>query len=144
MKWIRHSTRWAIYCRDRNPHTRKFRCLWCNREKWHPTRNPSGIRLSLDHLKPVSQGGSNHPSNLITACCACNARRRSCDWEAWCDSSQYDARVYERITRALARPLNRKLGRWWARRRPPANPWYPRQFYDLEGEEGSVYRAPKT
>lgn len=134
MKWVRHSTRWAIYWRDRNPHTRKFRCLWCNREKWHRTLNPSGIRLSLDHLLPVSKGGTHHSSNLITACVSCNSRRRACTFDEWCDSAQFNPRVYRRIMKALARPLNRERGRWWAARRPEANPYYPRQFYELELE----------
>lgn len=130
MKWIRHSTRWAIYWRDRNRHRNRLRCLWCNREQWHPTRKPNGVRLSLDHLVPVKHGGTHAPSNLITSCVACNSRRGACPFEDWLDSGQFDLRVYRRIVTCLARPLDREKGRRLAAARPPANPWRPRQFLD--------------
>lgn len=31
---------------------------------------------SVDHLTPISQGGSNDDSNLITACRTCNAQKK--------------------------------------------------------------------
>lgn len=60
MKWISHATRHRIYWRD------GMRCVWCG-----TSHGP----LSLDHVLPRSVGGSNKPDNLVTACCACNAKR---------------------------------------------------------------------
>jgi 5-methylcytosine-specific restriction endonuclease McrA len=59
MNWLRKDKRIAIYMRD------KWQCVYCNS---HDT-------LSLDHIQPVSKGGSNHETNLITACLACNSAR---------------------------------------------------------------------
>lgn len=59
MKWIRHTTRRRIYWRD------GMCCVYCG----------SGYNLSLDHVVPRAKGGSNRPSNLLTACLACNERR---------------------------------------------------------------------
>lgn len=54
--WISREDRLAIYKRD------GFACLYCG----------STFHLQLDHLHPRSKGGSNHKSNLVTACRACN------------------------------------------------------------------------
>lgn len=108
MHWIRDSTRYAIYYRDRNPNTGKFRCLWCNIQH---------KKLSLDHLLPVNMGGTNDPSNLITSCLNCNVQRRAQDYESWTDSGNFDLAVYRRIESCLREPLNRKHGLWlWKHR----------------------------
>jgi len=41
----------------------KYRCQICNR---------SGVELEVDHIVPVSQGGSDRMDNLQTACQDCN------------------------------------------------------------------------
>jgi hypothetical protein len=41
----------------------KYRCRICNR---------SGVELEVDHIVPVSQGGSDRMDNLQTACRDCN------------------------------------------------------------------------
>lgn len=64
MNWCHPPTRLAIYIRD------GFCCLWCNRGV------EGGIKLSLDHRKPVEKGGGNDPSNLFTACTSCNYARK--------------------------------------------------------------------
>ena len=56
------SKRSRILARDRN------RCQYC------------GIRgglfdLTLDHILPVSRGGTTSPENLVAACFACNQRK---------------------------------------------------------------------
>lgn len=60
--WIRKEKRQAIYGRD------GYACVYCGTRK----------RLSLDHIKPRSKGGSNEASNLLTACCRCNIERGTC------------------------------------------------------------------
>jgi 5-methylcytosine-specific restriction endonuclease McrA len=44
------------------------RCWWCN-------RCLSEEKLTLDHLKPKSRGGSNSLENLRLACFQCNNSR---------------------------------------------------------------------
>lgn len=43
-----------------------FRCHYCGR--------PPGvdIRLQVDHVVSVSEGGANDPANLVASCTACN------------------------------------------------------------------------
>lgn len=64
MIWGRRVTRQSITKQKR---ARIFRrdggvCIYCN----------SMMDLTIHHLKPLSRGGSNHPSNLVTACRTCN------------------------------------------------------------------------
>ena len=66
-------------------------CFWCDREllptgfqisdgKSHPL---SGTR---DHRIPRSQGGPNHPDNLVLACYECNTNRGIIPEEEWINS----------------------------------------------------------
>jgi 5-methylcytosine-specific restriction endonuclease McrA len=63
MNWIRQEKRLAIYLRD------SLACVWCG------FTLEAGAKLTLDHLKPHSKGGSNHESNLVTCCKRCNDSR---------------------------------------------------------------------
>lgn len=61
-KWCRNDLRIALYLRD------GLACCYCG----------AGIedtRLTLDHLIPRSLGGTNHPTNIVTACQRCNSAR---------------------------------------------------------------------
>lgn len=53
------SDRFAVFHRD------DFQCQYCGR------RAPDAV-LEVDHVEPVSGGGSNHIDNLVTACFDCN------------------------------------------------------------------------
>ena len=61
--WIRTEKRRRIYARD------NYRCIWCN----IPVE--AGVNASLDHVVCRERGGTNHHSNLVTACVSCNAMR---------------------------------------------------------------------
>lgn len=65
-KWIRPEKRKAIYARDN--HT----CAYCGE---------TGKRLSLDHIVPACNGGTNHETNLTTACETCNKSRQATPFE---------------------------------------------------------------
>lgn len=51
--------RWMILQRD------DFTCQFCG-------SRPGNEHLQVDHLLPVSKGGSDHENNLIAACARCN------------------------------------------------------------------------
>lgn len=63
---LRKDLRLAIYLRDR------FTCLICLRDL-HDA-DPSDI--TLDHVKPHSDGGDNKPGNLYVSCRSCNCSRQ--------------------------------------------------------------------
>ncbi len=51
------------------------RCYWCSTED---------APFDVDHLVPVSKGGTNALENLVAACCSCNRRRQDREpWEAY-------------------------------------------------------------
>lgn len=54
------SERFEIFKRD------GFRCVYCG-------STPVQSALRVDHVVPVSEGGTNKHSNLVTACFDCNA-----------------------------------------------------------------------
>ena len=58
-KQIPKSIRFEVFKRD------KFTCQYCG------VSAPEAI-LEVDHIKPVSRGGTNDVMNLVTACRACN------------------------------------------------------------------------
>lgn len=60
---ISKALRFEVFKRD------SFRCQYCGAEA------PS-VLLHIDHIKPVSDGGTNDLTNLITACMPCNLGKR--------------------------------------------------------------------
>ena len=65
MNWIRQVKRLAIYLRD------GLSCCYCGESV------EDGASLTLDHVLPVINGGTNHESNLVTACIRCNLHKGS-------------------------------------------------------------------
>lgn len=63
-KWIRPEKRRAIYRRD------DFTCVYCG------AHAEDGVQMSLDHVTPRELGGSNHETNLVTACVCCNSAKQ--------------------------------------------------------------------
>lgn len=50
-----------------------YACVYCG----------SGRDLHCDHVHPVAKGGDHHPSNLVTACAACNLSKGSKTVAEW-------------------------------------------------------------
>ena len=46
----------------------RFTCVYCGKDG-------TDVELEIDHIIPVAKGGSNHISNLATACRACNQKK---------------------------------------------------------------------
>jgi hypothetical protein len=63
---ISKEDRIAVYARDH------FRCVWCGKSE----------PLTLDHVVPWSNGGSDSINNLRTLCGPCNERRSNFAYEA--------------------------------------------------------------
>ncbi len=53
-----------------------FRCRYCG-------AHGSEVELQVDHVQPVSSGGSNALSNLMTACRRCNSGKGASTPEWW-------------------------------------------------------------
>jgi hypothetical protein len=47
-----------------------FRCRYCGVQSGE-------AELHVDHLRPRAEGGTDHPSNLVTACAECNGGKRA-------------------------------------------------------------------
>ena len=56
------AVRIRVYKRDR------FTCTYCGKAG-------NEAELEVDHIVPISKGGSNHMSNLTTACRGCNQKK---------------------------------------------------------------------
>jgi 5-methylcytosine-specific restriction endonuclease McrA len=64
-QWIRPDARLSIYLRD------SFHCLYCAKD----LHNADPRDVTLDHIIPKVDGGSNLPGNLVTSCKSCNCTR---------------------------------------------------------------------
>lgn len=65
---IPHKLRRAIFERDH------YRCRYCGDFKGG---------LTLDHVMPVSRGGTDDLENLVTACKSCNSRKKTKTLDEW-------------------------------------------------------------
>ena len=70
MNWLRVEKRLAIYLRD------GLVCCYCG-------ASVEDTKLTLDHLMPHSQGGTNDAANLITCCHRCNSSRGNRSWRSF-------------------------------------------------------------
>jgi 5-methylcytosine-specific restriction endonuclease McrA len=65
-RFRRQVTNTFLFARDR------YRCQYCGRGAIELRPREA---LTRDHLVPLSRGGTNHWSNVVTACSTCNARK---------------------------------------------------------------------
>jgi len=104
MKWIRLSTRLAIYHRD------GWVCVYCG-----APGEELGVGLTLDHLVACEMGGTNGSANLVTACQSCNSAKQALGMRGWLGRLRARgidaARVGRRIRALVRRPLDRVEGR---------------------------------
>jgi hypothetical protein len=103
MNWIRQEKRLAIYLRD------GLACIYCG------AAVEDGTQLTLDHVKPVSKGGTNKEGNLVTACLKCNTSRGVRTVTAFCKAvAEYVNHEIkaEDIQAGVKRNTSRKLGKY--------------------------------
>lgn len=67
-------------------------CYWCGR------RLRQG-QITLDHITPRSKGGTDHPSNLVPCCSACNCHKDSYELSAWLSRLEH---IVDRLRQSLA------------------------------------------
>lgn len=65
-RFRRHVTNTFLFARD------QYRCQYCGR---HMTEFKPREALTRDHLVPLSRGGTNDWTNVITSCSPCNTRK---------------------------------------------------------------------
>lgn len=96
--WIRQEKRLALYLRD------GLACVYCG------ARVENGVQLSLDHLRPVSKGGTNGASNLVTCCRHCNTIRGNVSLSVFLRRAfEIDATDATTIRRRIQRNIRRRL-----------------------------------
>lgn len=101
MNWIRPAKRLAIYMRD------GLACAYCGQSI------EDGIKLTLDHVTPLSRRDTNKETNLVTACLSCNSSRGNRKVEDFCkavaeylDHGIKAASILEFIRATVKRPLD--------------------------------------
>ena len=113
MAGISKKNRFDVFKRD------GFKCQYCG-------RTPPQVVLELDHVIPRSKGGTDHQTNLVTACFDCNRGKATGDLQAVpqsiCEQVERQRELVAQ-TKAYHRHVNRlrqqedqtidALGRYW-------------------------------
>jgi hypothetical protein len=104
--WITEARRWAIWARD------GLACVYCG------VSLEEGARLTLDHVRPRSHGGSHASTNLVTACVHCNSVRAATSIQVFCEHlrslavpSEVIETIPDRVLKATQRPVDLARGR---------------------------------
>lgn len=119
-KSISKRVRFSVFARD------GFACRYCG-------ATSEKVQLVLDHIEPVSKGGSDEPENLVTACEPCNAGKS--------DKSVKVAAVNESHRLALAQEMQEqktalKAAKEAAESRAKINQEVCNYYCELRGVEG--------
>jgi hypothetical protein len=77
-KSLSKRTRFEVFKRD------GFKCAYCG-------RTPPDVLLHVDHVEAVANGGSDDPTNLITACADCNLGKAAVPLTAVAESLERQA-----------------------------------------------------
>lgn len=79
----------------------EFTCEYCG-------ERPSSSELVIDHIIPVSKGGSISDSNLACSCVTCNARKSAMSLEIFVERHNLSSTLSEKIKSLIApfKPLN--------------------------------------
>lgn len=99
--------KWRPLIYERDGHI----CFWCGgllhlwrgrgaaarRRRHLHSRDADGA--SLDHLRPVSRGGTDSPFNIVTSCNSCNYRRLNMDWRVWAQFLGKEQAIKEAVER---------------------------------------------
>ena len=89
---ISKRTRYEVLRRD------DHRCRYCGAAA-------PDVKLTIDHVVPVSLGGSDEPGNLVAACPDCNAGKAA---------SNPDAPLVADVSDKAIRWAARACRRWWS------------------------------
>jgi 5-methylcytosine-specific restriction endonuclease McrA len=111
-KFRRQVTNTFLFARD------SYRCLYCGR---HRSRLRGREFLTRDHVIPMSRGGANVWTNVVTACSGCNNRK----------GSHLPAEVGMHPLHPPHEPNHVELV-WAVRRITPVQAKYIRMFYGAE------------
>lgn len=60
-----------------NMNTDNMYCQYCKTTVTHNVPIKAPTRATIDHVKPVSDGGTSEMKNLVVCCYICNQRKRS-------------------------------------------------------------------
>lgn len=111
-----------------------FRCYYCG-------RTPAAVELHVDHVVPVTLGGSDDPKNLVCACERCNGGKSSVPVdaplvEAVSEQALKFAEAVQQVTAMRSREIadRLELTRWFM---SVWNNWtdWRGDTYDTEGDE---------
>jgi 5-methylcytosine-specific restriction endonuclease McrA len=113
-KWIRKTTRLAIYHRDGH------RCVYCG------ATDADGARLTLDHIVAceLTETPDNSPANLVTCCLACNSAKQHLTLRGWLRylrdvkgwTKSETTAAARRVRRLASKAIDRAAGRRLAQR----------------------------
>lgn len=74
-----------IFIRD------KYECQYCGSKE----------ELEIDHIIPLSKGGNNEESNLITSCHRCNTLKGEKSLEEFITNNKYNIKFLDRVSKIL-------------------------------------------
>jgi len=70
-RWQR---RFLLFCRQEGI------CFYCEQPMTMRSHRKDPLRATIDHLQPLSQGGSRSMENEVAACFGCNNARGTTPW----------------------------------------------------------------
>jgi len=97
-KWLRSTTRHAIYCRDN--HT----CVYCGKIAY-----VHNIKLTIDHITPREKGGSNTHTNLVTSCGKCNSSKQDKTKRQWFQYLKRQGINTDQVSRRVLKQSRKQL-----------------------------------
>lgn len=115
---LRATLRLGVLLRD------ELKCIWCGQTMAEALRVEQP--MTIDHIKPLSRGGTNTWRNLVACCWRHNCSRQDKLWRDWAPEhwDELDVDNVPALTARIRKHVGRserhwRQGAWWVRQHPP-------------------------
>lgn len=96
-----------VFKRTRAAEAQGWKCCYCGVHMSVECKSKNSV--TLEHVIPKSQGGTDNPDNLVAACNRCNTRRGTMSWKKFDPQKHVGSNAEVRLAKKIRKYTKRAL-----------------------------------